>query len=84
MVTVVVRTRTVNTTTRYVGLVQAVASRGGSHSQNCSVVAVYTDRKCGLKATIFLLLVAKDKENPVVGAKKMLVARRVAQVVAYS
>ena len=37
-------------------------------SQTCAVVAVL-DRKYGDKETFSLLLVAKDRENPVVGAK---------------
>ena len=50
------RTHTVNETTSYVNLVQAVASCGGSHSQICVVVAVFIGNM-GSKKQFFLLLV---------------------------
>ena len=55
-----------------VNLVQALASCGGFNfwplSQTCAVVAVLTVN-VGSKQRFFLLLVAKDRENPAVGAK---------------
>ena len=49
-------------------------------AQTCAVVAVLTVNM-GTKQRFSLLLVAKDRENPVVGAKTP-VAGRVRQVVA--
>ena len=64
--------------TIHVHRVQAVASCDSQFSQTCAVVAVLTVNM-GKKQRLSLLLVAKDRENPVVGAKN---ASRVRQVVA--
>ena len=77
MANVVVRTRTIYTTAGHVDLVQAVISHAGSLSQTCAVVAVRT-RNAGSKQSMFYLLVAKDRGNPVVGARN---GGRVMQVV---
>ena len=46
---------------------QAVASCGGYLANLCCGGCF--DRECGVKATVFLRLVAKNRENPAVGAK---------------
>ena len=51
----------------HVNLVQAVASRGGFLA-NLRCGGCF-DSKMGTKQRFSLLLVAKDRENPVVGAK---------------
>ena len=74
-----VRTRSIYAMTIHVSLVQAVASCGG-FSRKLALWCCF-DSKYGDKATLSLFLVAKDRENPVLGAK-MPVVGRVTQVVA--